>query len=561
MKKTILFLLMIIAVKGYSQLPYFQQDHTSATAGVNYDYPVDAHYDGGTTVYSYHNSNIGNIVTKYNSASGTVIDVVGLFKGGVMFNPVRVRTFGGNYYALFNIVISGTSRFCIASLNATTNTLNYAHFLNNSSNNIDQAAVDFTFDTGTSIYVLSNSYDVANNQTDLCITRVNRIAGAIMWNNRYQNISRDEFGSNIIYRGPGQIYASAVTVNTTSFLDRATMLLQVNMAGNYVNSRMYRYSATCTGARVSTTWVMNAPANLFISSTSYIGADGNGPIYLAKIDPTTLLITMQKHYTSGTAYLNPEIQGIQTSAGPRILMSGNASFANTANPGYVHLFFVPGTLNFSSGTLYNTTFSGFINTSIFDAYTGNSAGFNIFSIAHDQSNTANYYVLKTSDLGDNGCDLPYNIAPAPCVIDNLTMSFSKVIVPANFPKIKFFQTANYANSFVESCFVTCPGCAFEAEDTDMADESENNKTLITGSSLTEGISVYPNPAKEMINIESDIVLENARIRVFNLLGETMLDTQMEGTLRTLDISPYDNGVYIVHILTGEEEKIFRIIKQ
>ncbi|MGZ6540028.1 MAG: T9SS type A sorting domain-containing protein [Bacteroidia bacterium] len=284
-------------------------------------------------------------------------------------------------------------------------------------------------------------------------------------------------------------------------------------------------------------------------------------MYLAKINPTTLAITLQNHFSSATAYLNPEIQPVYTTSGTMILMSGNASFVNTSNPGYVHLFFSPATLAFNQGTLYNTTSSGFVNTAIFDTYTGTAPGFNIFTIASDQTTTTNYYLLKTSELGHDACDTPYNITPGTCTIDHFAIPFTKIFVPATFPHLKKFATKSYANKSIQSCLVSCPGCAIST-DNGTSDNNENeNKEMVVASSQTEGIKIYPNPAKEMITIESDNALENARLSVYNLLGEKIMDTQMEGTVKTIDISGFNSGIYFVHILVEDEQKIFRVIKQ
>src|SRR5262245_12506777 len=115
MKKTVILLLMVLGMKGFAQLPYFQQDHTLATTGVTYSDPQDIHYDGTGQVYSYHQTNKGGVITTYNSTTGSMINVNGHEWLGGIIAPVRIKTVGGFYYALSNVVVSGQTRFMITA--------------------------------------------------------------------------------------------------------------------------------------------------------------------------------------------------------------------------------------------------------------------------------------------------------------------------------------------------------------------------------------------------------------------------------------------------------------
>jgi hypothetical protein len=62
-------------------------------------------------------------------------------------------------------------------------------------------------------------------------------------------------------------------------------------------------------------------------------------------------------------------------------------------------------------------------------------------------------------------------------------------------------------------------------------------------------SIYPNPAKNSLNIES---LPMSRITVINALGQTVLDMELnrQNSL-VLNVEGWDAGVYMLHILTSE----------
>lgn len=59
-------------------------------------------------------------------------------------------------------------------------------------------------------------------------------------------------------------------------------------------------------------------------------------------------------------------------------------------------------------------------------------------------------------------------------------------------------------------------------------------------------SVYPNPSKNSINIQSKIVISN--VKMFNLIGEKVLD--INGTSR-VDISAFSAGIYVLKVTDVE----------
>lgn len=555
MRKITLFALMSISLQAFAQWPYFQQDHSSATVGKDYQDPVDIHFDGTNKVYSYHTaSNGGMIVTKYNSGTGALVDVVYMSKSGLSFSPVRVRTQGTDYYALFNITVAGLNRFCLVKLDAATNALAFVRQIGNAAGTLDMAAVDFIHDGGTNVYVLSNCYDAVNNQTDLGVTKidVSTATPAILWNYRYENLSRDDFGSNIILQGTS-LFASAISIDLSSMLDRGPTLLKLDLNGNYLASRLYKYSSTCTSARSAGTWVMPGKA-LILSSVSYVGADGNGPLWLARIDPLTLNVTLQSHYSSGAAYMNPEIQQVRNTAGNKVLMSGSAPFYNTATPGYVHYFFDQTTLAFTQGTYYGTTNPSNWGGAIYDTYINTGIGMNIFTVAQNNGVPNNYHLLKTSDLGDNGCDNPTSIAPVSCVFDYYTIQFTQRDNPAVLSVIKLFAVAPMANTFTESCYVTCPGCELAPIDDPMISTVKS-----AGLNGNRGVGAFPNPTTGLMQLKAEGRL--SEVKVCTLLGKQVsAEILVSDTGASIDLTNEPKGVYILRFMMDGEQKALRIFK-
>mgnify|MGYP000220572537 CR=1 FL=1 len=69
-----------------------------------------------------------------------------------------------------------------------------------------------------------------------------------------------------------------------------------------------------------------------------------------------------------------------------------------------------------------------------------------------------------------------------------------------------------------------------------------------GEYLNENLKVYPNPATGTLIIESNGI-EIKRIKLFNSLGQVVLDVEAKGAAQKLDISKLTEGNYIVQIET------------
>jgi hypothetical protein len=77
-----------------------------------------------------------------------------------------------------------------------------------------------------------------------------------------------------------------------------------------------------------------------------------------------------------------------------------------------------------------------------------------------------------------------------------------------------------------------------------------------GETSLDGVQIYPNPASDEIYITG---LENASIRIFNLLGEEIYSIQKAYGDRALDISSFDNGIYLVKVEEASGLSVFRLV--
>jgi hypothetical protein len=74
------------------------------------------------------------------------------------------------------------------------------------------------------------------------------------------------------------------------------------------------------------------------------------------------------------------------------------------------------------------------------------------------------------------------------------------------------------------------------------------------------ISIYPNPTSGIINLDfADN--NNQKIIVFDILGKMIIEKTKIQQTQTIDLSGFENGIYILSIQTDEEVFISKIIKE
>jgi hypothetical protein len=77
---------------------------------------------------------------------------------------------------------------------------------------------------------------------------------------------------------------------------------------------------------------------------------------------------------------------------------------------------------------------------------------------------------------------------------------------------------------------------------------------------SNGISIYPNPMKDKLNFEFE---HNniQKIEIFNITGKTLFEKTKIKQKETIDLSKFNDGVYIINIQTDNELVTTKIIKE
>lgn len=86
-----------------------------------------------------------------------------------------------------------------------------------------------------------------------------------------------------------------------------------------------------------------------------------------------------------------------------------------------------------------------------------------------------------------------------------------------------------------------------------------NTVLSTNDFETLKARIYPNPAKDLLNIESEISIE--KVSVYNILGQEVISKSPNAELVTLDVSSLQVGVYIVKTSINGNVSSTRFIKE
>ncbi len=79
---------------------------------------------------------------------------------------------------------------------------------------------------------------------------------------------------------------------------------------------------------------------------------------------------------------------------------------------------------------------------------------------------------------------------------------------------------------------------------------------------SESISIYPNPASNMINVKMNTTLiNNATLELYDATGKLIAQQKVVNEYSALNISGLANGIYTVRIIIDNEQIIKRIVKQ
>jgi hypothetical protein len=84
-------------------------------------------------------------------------------------------------------------------------------------------------------------------------------------------------------------------------------------------------------------------------------------------------------------------------------------------------------------------------------------------------------------------------------------------------------------------------------------------TLSNQDSVITEFSYYPNPVNDVLNLSYS--QEMNRVKVFNMVGQELSNTQINATNAQIDLSNFASGAYFIQVTSGTLIKTIRVIKR
>ena len=75
------------------------------------------------------------------------------------------------------------------------------------------------------------------------------------------------------------------------------------------------------------------------------------------------------------------------------------------------------------------------------------------------------------------------------------------------------------------------------------------------------VKIYPNPTKGMVTLQLDKPVKTGLYRLSDLSGKLQSDGTITNSIYTLDLSRYENGVYLLTLILDGQTDTWKIIKQ
>ncbi|MAC95352.1 MAG: hypothetical protein CMC96_07610 [Flavobacteriales bacterium] len=107
------------------------------------------------------------------------------------------------------------------------------------------------------------------------------------------------------------------------------------------------------------------------------------------------------------------------------------------------------------------------------------------------------------------------------------------------------KSSGFTVEFVDSNFVT------SVEDLAKADAK------------LEGVTVYPNPSKNIFNIDLskiDAQLEALEMELYSTYGGLILKRRLNNPMEQIDLSNYADGLYFLRLSLGDKVSVEKLIK-
>ncbi|TND10551.1 MAG: hypothetical protein FD123_193 [Bacteroidetes bacterium] len=545
MKKLTLILAGSCFMMSLSAQITYLRDNQLTTSGYHYTVPKDLIVDNTASlavgvVEMKNSSNYESAAAITKSDLGSGASFSGKMYSSITGHPMtgeRVLAVGGNYYML-TTYWSNVNTMALVKVNGTTGAVMFSNNLTNSLSGMspEVTVVDFAYDGSAYFYIVG--HHMVNNQSDLWVAKID-LNGVLQWRKSYASTGTEEEAHNIFFYQNNGIYVGAITAPTATPLWRKGLIMQIDNNGAVIFSKdlaWYSFPSPHTQRMFGFT-VKRLQDNVYVVAHTLLGADGPGPLLVAKLSHLLVPVSYTVYDTGSFVYMTP-YNGEFLFANNMLVVPGIASPMNAAIPGYVNAFF-----NLSSSFLNANDVA--LNTQMFgNIITATDAAHTVFSLADNSNDDYHLYRLKGSPgTATISCDNPYPFYP---IGDLLSLN----TFPVSVLGLKQQTMVSFICNMSTLSFSETAPCYYDP----WAQRLDGSGQGIAAA--PEGLSLYPNPASGSLQVQVGGIAGNYRITVMDASGRLVMESEYNsGEKTTLDITALAEGIYVLRV-TGDNGQSF-----
>lgn len=364
--------------------------------------------------------------------------------------------------------------------------------------------------------------------------------------------------------------------STTGAID-----LSASTPGTYTVTNSYNGTCPNTG---TTTFTINPPANStfsYPSNTICVGSSNQTPTIvdagtfsatpagLVFVSPTTGVIDVAGS-TAGTYIVTYDATG--SVACPTSGSSSSLSITITSSPDAT--FTYAQAAYCADATDPAPVFGGGANGGVFSSTTGLTINSNTGEVDLSAS-TAGTYTVTNTIAASGAC-------PMVSGTYSITVNPLPTVALGTFPQICVYNpafaltggtpaggsysgtgvsggnfnpaTAGLGTKTITYSYTDANGCSNTATNTILVDAClglENNEMTT--------VSVYPNPTDGKLTLSN--VMGNSSFKVISVSGQVVLSGVVSNTANTIDLSSFENGIYVLQLTQEQGLQTVRVVKK
>ena len=155
---------------------------------------------------------------------------------------------------------------------------------------------------------------------------------------------------------------------------------------------------------------------------------------------------------------------------------------------------------------------------------------------------------NTFNINDGGVGI-IGVCVDPDIINFMNKHYSVYLIDNNFARNPFTYILETVNDHTSLTIINADG-----------DQAIYGDALLGVDEFSkESITVYPNPAKDILIIDGNPGIQIDSIQVYDLLGELIL--QENGDTNQIDVSSLNSGVFLIKIETDKGVLTKKLIKE